>query len=87
MYINNTINKLATAHNVMLNQAGNRIIVSFSIKDNEGNTVSNSSSHYSDIPEVIKEWDTLIKRYGEDNVTLFSTHGDAIAQHAKKISY
>jgi hypothetical protein len=83
MNITNTINKAITAHEVMKNQAGNRIIVTFRILDSDGHTQSNLTSHYSDIAEIVAEWDKLIERYGESSVAMSSAHAEEITAYCK----
>ena len=53
----------------MREQAGNRIICSFYCVDDDGSETARTS-HFKDEQEILIEWDKLIGRYGNDNVTV-----------------
>lgn len=59
----NKIIKTIAASRIMRQQAGGRMIVSFTIK-RDGYTTRNTS-HYADMVEVMREWNRLIARHGD----------------------
>ena len=52
-------------------QAGDRIIVTFRVTDNEG-VVINHTSHFANIDEIENEWDLLLDKPSTKGVTASS---------------